>query len=257
VQFAKISRLQERKWPIGSVIPDRPEVTPLVKGRSSVQTTGRSATRQCKFRANQIEGPRLSGKARTEFERSQRNLAKSKGAGSFLLDLLTEIFHYANGKADAWPSVVTLAEGCGKTRRTIQQGLRQLEAWELIRCMQDESLPTHRRIVLGNHPGYARVCAVMRVLPWVSPESKPVPKPALPVHQGAQFPVHQGAQFPVHQGAQSGAPKLPPISNSGSFNSVFSPRRNPQTTQPRRLGAILGKAYGRAYLEALAEGGNP
>jgi hypothetical protein len=231
-----------------------------------VKTTGRSATRQPnsrKFQADQIEGPRLSGRERTKFERDQRELAKAKGACSFLLDLLTVVLHYANGKADSWPSVKTLAEECGKSRRRIQQGLRRLEAWELIRCIDDMSLPTHRRIVLGNHPGYARVCSRLGVEPWSMsrlPESKPKPRPALPVknpvNAGAQFRAQPGAQFRAQPGAQPRAPKLPPISNSGIINSGFSPSR-PQTTQPRRLGSILGKAYGRAYLEALAEGGNP
>jgi AraC-like DNA-binding protein len=58
-----------------------------------------------------------------------REGALSRNAGHVALVLAV---HYANGRCEAWPSQLELAENTGRSRRTIQRALYELEGVGLL-----------------------------------------------------------------------------------------------------------------------------
>ena len=110
-----------------------------------------------------IDQDPLSGMERYALERSI--LAKIKKTPRFLL---YELFEFFRGRADCFPSNAKLAEISGISQRNIQYLLRELETAELIKAVEDRSIPSQRRLVLLDHPHAIVVLKQLNALPeWL------------------------------------------------------------------------------------------
>ena len=114
-------------------------------------------------RTKAIDQSPLCGQERFTLER--RVLAKVKKTPRFLMH---ELFDFFQGRADCFPSNAKISEVSGISPRNIQLVLRQLEAAELVKSVEDRSVPSQRRLVLLDHPNALQVLKALHALPsWL------------------------------------------------------------------------------------------
>lgn len=114
-------------------------------------------------RTKAIDQSPLCGQERFTLERHV--LAKVKKTPRFLMH---ELFDFFQGRADCFPSNAKISEVSGISPRNIQLVLRQLEAAELMKSVEDRSVPSQRRLVLLHHPNALQVLKALHALPsWL------------------------------------------------------------------------------------------
>ena len=110
-----------------------------------------------------IDQSPLCGQERFNLER--RVLAKVKKTPRFLMH---ELFDFFQGRADCFPSNAKISEVSGISPRNVQLVLRQLEAAELVKSVEDLAVPSQRRLVLLDHPNALQVLKALHALPsWL------------------------------------------------------------------------------------------
>jgi Helix-turn-helix domain len=160
-------------------------------------------------RTKAIDQSPLCGQERFTLERHV--LAKVKKTPRFLMH---ELFDFFQGRADCFPSNAKISEVSGISPRNIQLVLRQLEAAELVKSVEDRSVPSQRRLVLLDHPNALQVLKALHALPsWlerfactdersrgarVAPSNRP--GGAMAALQGAQNPQPGGATVAPESG---------------------------------------------------------
>jgi hypothetical protein len=188
-----------------------------------------------------IDQSPLCGQERFTLER--RVLAKVKKTPRFLMH---ELFGFFQGRADCFPSNAKISEVSGISPRNIQLVLRQLEAAELVKSVEDRAVPSQRRLVLLDHPNALQVLKALHALPdWLerfacTDEQQRGAMVASQNRPGGAMVAPQGAQN-LHPGGAMVAPESlnskPPTSkraykcfegmNTGGRASTKEPEAGP------------------------------
>jgi DNA-binding HxlR family transcriptional regulator len=145
-------------------------------------------------KARSIDQSPLSGNERYVLER--KVLSQVKKTPRFLL---RELFDFFQGRADCFPSNALVSEASGISERNIQLVLRQLEKAEILRCVEDLTIHSQRRLVLLEHPNAMSVLKALNALPewldrWVSRETPGSAMVAPRKEPGGAMVAREGAQ---------------------------------------------------------------
>lgn len=142
-----------------------------------------SVRRPSTSKAQAIDRDPLAGKDRYDVE--HRVLAKIKKSPRFLM---RELFDFFQGRADCFPSNSRISEVSGISPRNVQYLLRDLEELELIKSVEDLSIPGQRRLVLLDHPHALATLKALNALPeWIARIAcPPGPRPATVAPPGTQ-----------------------------------------------------------------------
>lgn len=164
-------------------------------------------------RARAIDQAPLVGNERYVLER--KVLAQVKRTPRFLL---RELFDFFQGRADCFPSNAKIAEVSGISPRNVQLVLRQLEAAEIVKSIEDLRVRSQRRIVLLEHPNALLVMKAMNALPqWMARFAEPGGAMAAPSNvPGGAMVAPEGAQKRAMGGARVAPESLnskPPTRN--------------------------------------------
>ena len=136
---------------------------PGSKGLYTMPSTTLRVHRPTQPKTKAIDQSPLCGQERFDLER--RVLAKVKKTPRFLMH---ELFDFFQGRADCFPSNAKISEVSGISPRNVQLVLRQLEAAELVKSVEDLAVPSQRRLVLLDHPNALQVLKALHALPsWL------------------------------------------------------------------------------------------
>lgn len=147
-----------------------------------------------------IDTAPLTGKARTEFEKSLRVKYKLKARTWHLLDVLLTRFHW--GKADSYPSIAGLMGWLpGWSESTVRRHLHALRKANVVRLFSDHSVISQRRIVLIDHPHGQ---TIIDALVGNANVREMLPTAAL---RGVKNECIQGCQKAAPRGVKTSAPR--------------------------------------------------